>query len=148
MATFALVMNDPEDADLVIANQNLFGINFDTFTHSNSTVFKVPKALLTSFVDDIVIAEEVANELVMVHWDGARFISRTTFRLTLAKCISSSRCFGRPAVWMLASRGRPLIRLGTYGSMALKISRSIFGSAKGLWCRNLQSLAFLASERA
>ena len=34
--------------DEVIANQNLFGINFDRFTHSNSTVFKIPKTLLTS----------------------------------------------------------------------------------------------------
>jgi len=85
VATFALVMNDPEDADLVIANQNLFGINFDTFTHSNSTVFKIPKTLLTSFVDDIVIAEEVANELVMVHWDGARFLTR---RLVVSGAVS------------------------------------------------------------
>jgi len=85
VATFALVMGDPEDADLVIANQNLFGINFDTFTHSNSTVFKIPKTLLTSFVDDIVIAEEVANELVMLHWDGARFLTR---RLVVSGAVS------------------------------------------------------------
>src|SRR5438477_12560959 len=85
VATFALVMNDPEDADLVIANQNLFGINFDTFTPANSTVFKIPKTLLASFVDDIVIAEERANELVMVHWDGARFLTR---RLVVSGAVS------------------------------------------------------------
>src|SRR5207247_2489608 len=66
----------------------------------------------------------------------APFIFPVTSRLRPARCISSSRWFGLRAVWMLVLRGPPLIRLGTYGSMDLKTSRSIFGSAKELWCRN------------
>jgi len=79
------------DAGTTALNTGLLGrlarktTYFDRFTHSNSTVFKIPKTLLTSFVDDIVIAEEVANELVMVHWDGARFLTR---RLVVSGAVS------------------------------------------------------------
>ncbi len=37
---------------------------------------KIPKTLLTNFVDDVLIVEETAATLVIVHWDGVRFVTR------------------------------------------------------------------------
>src|SRR6266540_5633436 len=76
VTTFSFDIGRPEDVDLVLTNQNLFCLNFNTGTPSASSVLKFPKTLLANFVDDLVIVEEFIPDLTVVHWDGVRFVTR------------------------------------------------------------------------
>ncbi len=76
VAVFNLGIGLPEDVDLVVTNQNLFCLNFVSTAPATSAVLKVPKTLLTNFVDDLLIVEENTATLVIVHWDGVRFVTR------------------------------------------------------------------------
>src|SRR6266511_2160445 len=76
VAFFNLSIGVPEDVDLVLTNQNLFCLNFVSSAPATSSVLKVPETLLTNFVDDVLIVEENTATLVIVHWDGVRFVTR------------------------------------------------------------------------
>ena len=76
VTSFDFGMDHPEDADVVLGNQNLFCLNFNVGTPSASSMLKIPKTLLTNFAGDIVIVEEVFADLFIVHWDGVKFVTR------------------------------------------------------------------------
>jgi hypothetical protein len=78
---FNFGIGTPDDADLVVTNQNLFIANRVFSDPPNSSVLKIPKTAFNGFVDDVVIVEETSHSVVVVHWDDVKFVVR---RLTLS----------------------------------------------------------------
>ncbi|PYK97949.1 MAG: hypothetical protein DME19_14375 [Verrucomicrobia bacterium] len=74
--SFDLGLALPEALAVVVSDRNLFCLNFINLDRPHSTMLKVPKTLLTNFVGDIIVVEEQRPDLVVVHWDGVRFVTR------------------------------------------------------------------------
>jgi Calx-beta domain-containing protein len=80
VASLNFGIDRPDDADLVVTNQNLFIVSRNFGDPPNSSVLKFPKTAFDGFVDDVVIPEEISNGVVVLHWDGVKFVMR---RLTV-----------------------------------------------------------------
>ena len=74
--SFDLGLALPEALAVVVSDRNLFCLNFINLDRPHSTMLKIPKTLLTNFVGDIIVVEEQRPDLVVVHWDGVRFVTR------------------------------------------------------------------------
>lgn len=75
VATYDFGLADPEDIDLIPANQNLHVLNFNAPTGAGSSILKIPKENFASFAGDVLITAENAA-LFIVHWTGTGFVVR------------------------------------------------------------------------
>jgi RHS repeat-associated protein len=67
-STFYSIGINPEDIDLIPANENFFGVDF-----SGQTLWGAPAAAFSQMVGDILVAQESPGLLYRVHWDGTQF---------------------------------------------------------------------------
>lgn len=67
----------PEDIDLIPANENFFGIDF-----SGKILWGAPPAEFASMVGDILMAQEFPGILWHVRWDGSQFQKTEIARVT------------------------------------------------------------------
>lgn len=56
---------DPEDIDIIPANENFFGVDF-----GSQTLWGAPPSEFTSMVGDVLIAQEIPGVLFRVRWDA------------------------------------------------------------------------------
>jgi hypothetical protein len=66
-AFFTLGMN-PEDIDIIPANQNFFGVNF-----GGASLMGAPPSEFVGMVGDVLVAQESPGTLWHVRWDGSAF---------------------------------------------------------------------------
>jgi RHS repeat-associated protein len=65
---YAIGIN-PEDIDLINANQNFYGVDTD-----EGIVWGAPASAFTNMIGDILITQESPGILYDVRWDGAQFV--------------------------------------------------------------------------
>lgn len=68
ITNFYLLGINPEDIDIIPANQNFFGVDF-----GSATLWGAGPSQFTSMVGDILIAQEFPGILWHVHWTGTQF---------------------------------------------------------------------------
>lgn len=82
---------DPEDFDLIPANQDLYCVNYHTVGDNpiTSSILKVPKIVFADYVGDLLIAQagetapSLTPKLFIVRWDSTNstFVTRKTISL-------------------------------------------------------------------
>lgn len=66
--TFYLLGMNPEDFDLIPANENFFGVGY-----ADNTLYGAPPAAFAGMAGDILITQESPGQLWQVRWDGSQF---------------------------------------------------------------------------
>src|SRR5712691_672283 len=68
VASYDLGISSPEDIDLILANENFFGVDFAAMT-----IWGAPSTEFADKVGDFLIAEELSGILWHVRWNGSSF---------------------------------------------------------------------------